>query len=94
MVVSDKDLADEGRLIAGELGMKYAGEKDDAKAGDVRLALNDDKGATATTQLALAIEDTPDLRTNRALAYERLGRLVEARIDHQEARRLAGVGQP
>lgn len=45
VVVSDADLADEGRLIAGELGLKYAGEKDDVQAGDVRLALNDDEGA-------------------------------------------------
>ncbi|WP_328430450.1 beta-N-acetylhexosaminidase [Streptomyces sp. NBC_00443] len=45
VVVSDAALADEGRLIAGELGLKYAGEKDDVRAGDVRLALNDDEGA-------------------------------------------------
>jgi hexosaminidase len=45
VVVSDADLADEGRLIAGELGMTYAGEKDDVRAGDVRLALGDDEGA-------------------------------------------------
>jgi hexosaminidase len=45
VVVSDRDLADEGRLIAGELGLTYAGEKGDVRAGDVRLALNDDEGA-------------------------------------------------
>lgn len=45
VVVSDGELADEGRLIAGELGLTYAGEKDDVRAGDVRLALNDDEGA-------------------------------------------------
>ncbi|WP_330338200.1 beta-N-acetylhexosaminidase [Streptomyces sp. NBC_00557] len=39
VVVSDGELADEGRLIAGELGLTYAGEKDDVRAGDVRLAL-------------------------------------------------------
>ncbi|MFF9153000.1 glycoside hydrolase family 20 protein [Streptomyces sp. NPDC014846] len=39
VVVGDPALADEGRLIAGELGLAYAGEKDDARAGDVRLAL-------------------------------------------------------
>ncbi|MEU4929352.1 glycoside hydrolase family 20 protein [Streptomyces yokosukanensis] len=39
VVVSDGELADEGRLIAGELGIAYAGEKDDVRAGDVRLAL-------------------------------------------------------
>ncbi|WP_454321019.1 beta-N-acetylhexosaminidase [Streptomyces phaeoluteigriseus] len=45
VVVSDADLADEGRLVAGELGMSYAGERDDVRAGDLRLALNDDEGA-------------------------------------------------
>ncbi len=45
VVVNDKGLADEGRLIAGELGLTYAGEKDDVRAGDVRLALNRDEGA-------------------------------------------------
>ncbi|MEU2062319.1 glycoside hydrolase family 20 protein [Streptomyces sp. NPDC013455] len=39
VVVRDAALADEGRLIAGELGLAYAGEKDDVRAGDVRLAL-------------------------------------------------------
>ncbi|MEU7050307.1 beta-N-acetylhexosaminidase [Streptomyces eurythermus] len=39
VVVADPALADEGRLIAGELGLAYAGEKNDARAGDVRLAL-------------------------------------------------------
>ncbi|WP_310432468.1 glycoside hydrolase family 20 protein [Streptomyces sp. 3330] len=45
VVVSDAGLADEGRLVAGELGLTYAGEKDDVRAGDLRLALNDDEGA-------------------------------------------------
>ncbi|WP_420802797.1 beta-N-acetylhexosaminidase [Streptomyces adustus] len=45
VVVSDAELADEGRLIAGELGLTYGGEKDDVRDGDVRLALNDDEGA-------------------------------------------------
>jgi hexosaminidase len=45
VVVSDAGLADEGRLLAGELGLAYAGERDDVRAGDVRLALNDDEGA-------------------------------------------------
>ncbi|WP_371669548.1 glycoside hydrolase family 20 protein [Streptomyces sp. NBC_00289] len=45
VVVNDAELADEGRLIAGELGLTYAGAKDDVRAGDVRLALNDDEGA-------------------------------------------------
>ncbi|WP_307179968.1 beta-N-acetylhexosaminidase [Streptomyces africanus] len=45
VVVDDPALADEGRLIAGELGLKYEGEKDDRRAGDVRLALEDGKKA-------------------------------------------------
>ncbi|MER5212229.1 glycoside hydrolase family 20 protein [Streptomyces sp. NPDC002838] len=45
VVVSDRDLADEGRLLAGELGLSYAGERDDVRAGDVRLALSGDEGA-------------------------------------------------
>lgn len=45
VVVNDGALADEGRLIAGELGLTYAGEKDDEKAGDLRLELNRDSGA-------------------------------------------------
>lgn len=47
VVVSDADLADEGKLIAGELGLTYAGDKDDVKAGDVRLSLGDDDSAGA-----------------------------------------------
>ncbi|MET9447869.1 glycoside hydrolase family 20 protein [Streptomyces cinerochromogenes] len=39
VVVNDAELADEGRLVAGELGLAYAGQKDDVRAGDVRLAL-------------------------------------------------------
>ncbi|MES4888383.1 glycoside hydrolase family 20 protein [Streptomyces sp. NPDC096012] len=39
VVVSDAGLADEGRLLAGELGLAYGGQKNDARAGDVRLAL-------------------------------------------------------
>ncbi|MEU0248774.1 glycoside hydrolase family 20 protein [Streptomyces sp. NPDC006235] len=45
VVVDDPALADEGRLIAGELGLKYEGEKGDRRAGDLRLTLNEDKGA-------------------------------------------------
>ncbi|MFE1445060.1 beta-N-acetylhexosaminidase [Streptomyces olivaceoviridis] len=44
VVVSDPELADEGRLVAGELGLRYAGEKDDVRAGDVRLALGGGDG--------------------------------------------------
>ncbi|MEU7467346.1 glycoside hydrolase family 20 protein [Streptomyces sp. NPDC044984] len=45
VVVDDPALADEGRLIAGELGLAYAGEKGDRRAGDLRLELNRDAGA-------------------------------------------------
>ncbi|MFG3658253.1 glycoside hydrolase family 20 protein [Streptomyces sp. NPDC047706] len=45
VVVSDAGLADEGRLIAGELGLAYAGEKGDSRAGDVRLSLSGAEGA-------------------------------------------------
>ncbi|MEU6103203.1 beta-N-acetylhexosaminidase [Streptomyces flaveolus] len=45
VVVTDPSLADEGRLVAGELGMTYAGEQDDARAGDLRLEIKADKGA-------------------------------------------------
>ncbi len=45
VVVSDGALADEGRLIAGELGLTYAGERDDERHGDLRLVLNRDAGA-------------------------------------------------
>lgn len=39
VLVSDPALADEGRLTAGELGLAYGGQKNDVRAGDVRLAL-------------------------------------------------------
>ncbi|MEU6535129.1 glycoside hydrolase family 20 protein [Streptomyces sp. NPDC047000] len=39
VVVSDPRLADEGRLVAGELGLAYAGRRTDTRPGDVRLAL-------------------------------------------------------
>ncbi|MEU9332187.1 glycoside hydrolase family 20 protein [Streptomyces sp. NPDC048290] len=45
VVVDDPALADEGRLLAGELGLTYAGEQADARAGDVRLALDGDEAA-------------------------------------------------
>jgi hexosaminidase len=45
VVVDDARLADEGRLIAGELGLAYAGRKSDERAGDLRLTLNAGKGA-------------------------------------------------
>ncbi|MFD3826989.1 glycoside hydrolase family 20 protein [Streptomyces sp. NPDC058625] len=45
VVVGDPALADEGRLIAGELGLAYAGERNDERAGDLRLELNKGGGA-------------------------------------------------
>lgn len=39
VVVGDPKLADEGQLIAGELGLDYAGQRTDTRPGDVRLAL-------------------------------------------------------
>ncbi|MEU5766090.1 beta-N-acetylhexosaminidase [Streptomyces asoensis] len=45
VVVGAPALADEGRLIAGELGLTYAGQRDDVRAGDLRLALNAGAGA-------------------------------------------------
>ncbi|QKW11098.1 family 20 glycosylhydrolase [Streptomyces sp. NA04227] len=40
VVVGDGALADEGRLIASELGLDYAGDED-ARSGDVELVLDD-----------------------------------------------------
>ncbi|MFF4904457.1 glycoside hydrolase family 20 protein [Streptomyces sp. NPDC001260] len=45
VVVADAKLADEGRLIASELGLTYAGEQKDVRAGDLRLAVNGGAGA-------------------------------------------------
>ncbi|MGW3139461.1 beta-N-acetylhexosaminidase [Streptomyces sp. NPDC001139] len=45
VVIADARLADEGRLIASELGLTYAGAKKDVKAGDLRLAVNGGAGA-------------------------------------------------
>ncbi|MEU8601861.1 beta-N-acetylhexosaminidase [Streptomyces parvulus] len=45
VVVADASLAEEGKQIAGDLGMTYAGEKDDERAGDVLLDVQADKGA-------------------------------------------------
>ncbi|MGW0530639.1 beta-N-acetylhexosaminidase [Streptomyces sp. NPDC003032] len=44
VVVRHQDLADEGRLLAGELRLKYAGEKT-PRRGDVELALAPDEDA-------------------------------------------------
>ncbi|WP_435833363.1 beta-N-acetylhexosaminidase [Streptomyces bungoensis] len=49
VVVSDPRLADEGRLTAGELGLTYAGQRGDARAGDVRLALGGSGGPESYT---------------------------------------------
>ncbi|MFJ2812472.1 glycoside hydrolase family 20 protein [Streptomyces sp. NPDC087294] len=45
VVVDDDTLADEGRLLASELGLSYAGRTSDVRAGDVRLAISGGKGA-------------------------------------------------
>jgi hexosaminidase len=45
VLVRDGSLADEGKLLAGELGLKYGGTKDKAGAGDVELALGGSRGA-------------------------------------------------
>ncbi|MDQ0599439.1 hexosaminidase [Streptomyces canus] len=45
VVVSDAELAGEGRLVAGELGLTYAGERSDDRDGDLRLALDDGAGS-------------------------------------------------
>ncbi|MFE9704953.1 glycoside hydrolase family 20 protein [Streptomyces sp. NPDC005930] len=45
VVVADAGLADEGKQIAGDLGMAYAGEKGDERAGDLLLDVKADKGA-------------------------------------------------
>ncbi|MEW2621769.1 glycoside hydrolase family 20 protein [Streptomyces sp. NPDC048106] len=44
VVISDPGLADEGKLIAGELGMSYAGQTNDTRSGDVRLSLGGGSG--------------------------------------------------
>ncbi|WP_405654719.1 beta-N-acetylhexosaminidase [Streptomyces sp. NBC_00019] len=44
VVVSDAELAEEGRLVAGELGLTYAGEQGNDRDGDLRLALDDGEG--------------------------------------------------
>ncbi|MEU5089625.1 glycoside hydrolase family 20 protein [Streptomyces sp. NPDC021356] len=44
VVVGDASLADEGQLLAGELGLTYAGLRDDVRDGDVRLALGGGRG--------------------------------------------------
>ncbi|WJV51274.1 glycoside hydrolase family 20 protein [Streptomyces flavofungini] len=43
VVVGDRVLADEARLLAGELRLRYAGEAE-PRAGDVRLELSGDRG--------------------------------------------------
>ncbi|MFF0199200.1 glycoside hydrolase family 20 protein [Streptomyces sp. NPDC005017] len=45
VVADDAGLRDEARLLAGELGLSYAGESRDVRAGDVLLALSGDEGA-------------------------------------------------
>lgn len=57
VVVGDPQLADEGRLLAGELGLAYAGEKDDRRAGDVRLALGSGGGGGNPESYTMTVRD-------------------------------------
>ncbi|MEU5343363.1 glycoside hydrolase family 20 protein [Streptomyces sp. NPDC020766] len=52
VVVGDDALADEGRLLAGELGLAYAGSGG-ARAGDVELALTDEDANAESYTLAV-----------------------------------------
>jgi hexosaminidase len=54
VVVDDGALADEGRLLAGELALAYAGETK-ARAGDVELGL--DHGAAGAESYTLTVKD-------------------------------------
>ncbi|MFE9683549.1 glycoside hydrolase family 20 protein [Streptomyces sp. NPDC006285] len=53
VVVGDKALADEGRLLAKELGLAYAGEGE-PRAGDVGLKLTDEDANAESYTLAVA----------------------------------------
>ncbi|GAA3087011.1 glycoside hydrolase family 20 protein [Streptomyces rectiviolaceus] len=48
VVIGDDDLADEGKLLAGELKLKYAGDADPRK-GDVELALTPEESKASGT---------------------------------------------
>ncbi|GHH77864.1 hypothetical protein GCM10018793_26980 [Streptomyces sulfonofaciens] len=52
VVVGDDRLADEGRLLAGELGLRYAG-RTGARAGDVALALASGSGGPESYTLTV-----------------------------------------
>ncbi|MET7696193.1 glycoside hydrolase family 20 protein [Streptomyces sp. NPDC005485] len=54
VVIDDEELADEGRLLAGEIGLTYAGQKD-ARAGDVELGL--DGARTGTESYTLTVKN-------------------------------------
>ncbi|MFF5437018.1 family 20 glycosylhydrolase [Streptomyces achromogenes] len=53
VLVADPALADEGRLVAGELGLAYAGQRNDVRAGDVRLALGGGGGSQESYTLTV-----------------------------------------
>ncbi|MFF5469148.1 family 20 glycosylhydrolase [Streptomyces achromogenes] len=53
VLVADPALADEGRLVAGELGLTYAGQRNDVRAGDVRLALGGGGGSQESYTLTV-----------------------------------------
>ncbi|AVH56916.1 MULTISPECIES: beta-N-acetylhexosaminidase [Streptomyces] len=52
VVVSDADLADEGRLLAGELNLTYAGQTG-ARDGDVALGLDEGSGGAESYTLTV-----------------------------------------
>ena len=54
VVIDDEELADEGRLLAGELRLSYAGQAD-ARAGDVELGL--DGASTGTESYTLTVKN-------------------------------------
>ncbi|MEV2255845.1 glycoside hydrolase family 20 protein [Streptomyces sp. NPDC050147] len=55
VVVGDEDLADEGKLLAGELKLKYAGDADPRK-GDVELALTEDDSEERDESYSLSVK--------------------------------------
>ncbi|MFG3011794.1 glycoside hydrolase family 20 protein [Streptomyces cinerochromogenes] len=62
VVVNDAELADEGRLIAGELGLSYAGQKNDVRAGDVRLVLGGGGGGNQESYTMTVRDGRVDIR--------------------------------
>jgi tetratricopeptide (TPR) repeat protein len=88
---------DDGRLDDARRALDAALEVDDslveawANRAVVSFERGDAEAAVADLTAALALEDSPDLRLNRALALEILGRHAEAGLDHDHAHRLAAA---